>query len=35
VLVAVEGDALRLDVQGEPLTVPLEAVKKARLDPDL
>lgn len=35
VLVAVEGETLRLDVQGEPLTVPLQAVKKARLDPDL
>jgi ribosome maturation factor RimP len=34
-LKAVEGEALRLEVNGEPLTVPLEAVKKARLDPDL
>jgi ribosome maturation factor RimP len=34
-LKAVEGEALCLEVHGEPLTVPLEAVKKARLDPDL
>ncbi len=34
-LKAVEGEALRLEMNGEPVTVPLEAVKKARLDPDL
>jgi ribosome maturation factor RimP len=35
VLKAVEGEALRLEAEGKSLTVPLEAVKKARLDPDL
>ena len=31
----VAGDALRLTIEGESLTVPLEAVRSARLDPDL
>ncbi len=35
VLAAVEGETLRLEEQGEPVSVPLQAVKKARLDPDL
>jgi ribosome maturation factor RimP len=34
-LKAVEGETLRLEKAGETLTVPLQAVKKARLDPDL
>jgi ribosome maturation factor RimP len=34
-LAAVEGETLRLDIQGEPVAVPLQGVKKARLDPEL
>ena len=34
-LAAVEGETLRLEVQGEPVTVPLQGVRKARLDPEL
>ncbi|MFI5401007.1 MAG: ribosome maturation factor RimP [SAR324 cluster bacterium] len=34
-LAAVEGETLRLQAQGEPVTVPLQAVRKARLDPEL
>ena len=35
VLAAVEGADLRLELEGRTATVPLAAVKKARLDPDL
>lgn len=35
VLAAVEGDSVRLDAAGEAVQVPLEGIRKARLDPDL
>lgn len=35
VLEALEGEALRLTVDGESLEVPLEGIRGARLDPDL
>ena len=31
----VEDDAVRMEVDGEALRVPLDGIRKARLDPDL
>jgi len=34
-LVAVEGDALQVEVEGETMNLPLDGVQAAKLDPDL
>jgi ribosome maturation factor RimP len=35
VLVAVEGDALRVEAEGETMNIPLDGIQAAKLDPDL